>query len=448
MSKKVEAVLDGCLGSFVEIPDIEVPDLQTAKDRPGFIRLNDGRVETKLMLDDAFGRTIEAPHALVGATEGSGILCLGIASSNTTRAYAGGRVSYATHSFDTLLAGVDIFSLRSTRLKDAAVSFHGEFTNAWAGVETISTEMTTDSESRVQAVSINLRSLPGVSAVLGDQVLEVKPHWNVKHSSDGSPSIDVALEIRATSDQPADAKALLEVLYRVQELLGIAFNGFLPASAGRATCDGSDDRAELWNSALMGNETKAVAKPGFRTDFLFSISQMGGVDGIVRWVELCRQHPRAVAPVTNRVRVGRTGAELHLMELCSAIEYWVAARRRTEPNMGSGNRYVEPLALGLGPAMATWVGDVRRWSSLVWRYYTGLKHHIPDFKPDRRTLILLANSTYCALIAALLNRSALSSSPGDALLADLRLSGIGRGVRSLWSNSSGDDGSVDRSEPG
>ncbi len=431
MPDRVTEVLDGCLGYFVELAQTDVQDFRTADDRPGFIRQRERNLEVQLLLGDPDDMATPAPTAVLGATDKSGILCLDRVASSTTRAYGGSRVSYSVHRFDTFLAGVELSSVRSSLLIGAAAQFRGEITNAWAGLEASSTEIAEDASGRVEEFTLKLKSLPPLSADLGEgQLLELQPRWAVNHSPAVSPSVDIALEAKITPDLATEARQLLAGLHSFQELLCIAFNRHVATFRAVATCDGSSTRSEMWNATLMAARPQDAAQSRVTTDWLFSMSDLSGAEGVGRWIQLCRTHPRAIAPVVNRIRFGRTGAEVHLMELCAAIEYWVAAHRRTDEWTKIGTNPVQALGIELGSSMLRWCGDTGHWSDLVWSTYNSLKHN-PRFVPDRRTVGVLANSAYVALVAALLNRSALSRSPSEAMLGSYQLSRLGADVRGL-----------------
>ena len=53
---------------------------------------------------------------------------------------------------------------------------------------------------------------------------------------------------------------------------------------------------------------------------MFWLEQIGGMNGLKRWLELCHEHSRLVKPVVNYLRRGIASPELRLMESAAAMD--------------------------------------------------------------------------------------------------------------------------------
>jgi hypothetical protein len=180
------------------------------------------------------------------------------------------------------------------------------------------------------------------------------------------------------------------------------------------------------------NDRPSVRKPKSMTEIpLFYIADIGGLAGVKSWLELCESHPRLVRPILTPYHVGRPFAEQLLIESGTAIDYWRGVNARTMP---WANESLQPLAVArsLGQPFAEWVGDVEQWAELFWNNYNGLKHYIPNYQFDARTVHILALSGITAIACVALQAGAGHSSGICArILGGHRWDSRGRSTRDL-----------------
>lgn len=180
------------------------------------------------------------------------------------------------------------------------------------------------------------------------------------------------------------------------------------------------------------NDRPSVRKPKSRTEFpLFSLADLGGLAGVEAWLKLQEQHPRLIRPIVSPFHVGRLFAEQLLIETGSAIDYWRGTNARTEP---WANESFQPLAVGrsLGTPFAEWVGDLDQWASLFWHNYNGLKHYIPGYVFDDRTVRVLALSGATVVTCVALQETAgRDSGICERVLSGHRWDNRGRDIRDL-----------------
>jgi hypothetical protein len=250
--------------------------------------------------------------------------------------------------------------------------------------------------------------------------------WSVEGPPDRR-IIRSPLEIGSMSERALPWHEHLRPLVAVQDLINLAYEGFVPVEQARVHFKYKDGTRPLigpamWNSRLMAVH-KGVQKPKSMTEFpMFYLAQLKGAVGLRNWIRLERKHSRATGPVTKRYRFGTSGAEVRLAEVAMGIEYWTAAHRRTAQwTKQQGNKEPLPAALGryVGPAFAEFVGDLDVWSQKFWDTYTSLKH-VPNYEYDVYEIVALANSGALRLQGALLNRVALNKRLMKALCDSYR----------------------------
>jgi hypothetical protein len=238
--------------------------------------------------------------------------------------------------------------------------------------------------------------------------------WSVEGPPD-KRIVRSPLEIGSISERPLRWQEHLRPLMAVQDLINLAYQGFVPAEQANVQFKYKDGNPplggpEMWNSRLMAVPT-SVRKPKSMTEFpMFYLAHLKGAVGLRNWIRLDRKHSRATGPVTKRYRYGARDAEVRLTEVAMGIEYWTAAHRRTA-KWTQPKRRKEPLpaALGryVGPSFAEFVGDLDIWSRKFWDTYTSLKH-VPSYEYDLYEVSTLADSGALLLQGALLNRVALN----------------------------------------
>jgi hypothetical protein len=433
----LEPILSGVLGSFVELDRMVVPDLEEASDRPGFIRVVDGNIEVQLLRESPGpprkARRLGGPVAIVGATPGGGAVVLDVTRWGRRTNYGGSRVSIDYACADTLIAGVNVFQLTSVRITKVAARFLGEAVLKWVGVDAYETEISYDDSTRAPTAVITLLPPRAESVpLLRSRRLEVMSSWSLQATGERGPAIDTGAEIAVSAAKPVAAAALLTPLLRLKELMGFAFNGApSPPLSVSVMCDGPMRRASLWNSELMRTEpTRDSVERGLHP--LFTVSDLGGVRGLSRWVALCERHPRAISPMRNVHRGLTSTYPVMLMQVAAALEYWAAANARSAA-WARIRPPAEAVARRLGTRASLWLGDVAKWADALTVYNNKLKHD-PKYAVDPQDLRTLCESAYLVLAAALLCRAAESQAPATVLLSDYRFHRLGEQVRHLAGN--------------
>jgi hypothetical protein len=200
-----------------------------------------------------------------------------------------------------------------------------------------------------------------------NQKLVLSTTWSVEGPTD-KRILSTPLEIGSISDRPLPWHEHVQALMAVQDLINLAYEGFVPAEKAAVhfkykSGEPPLQTPEMWNSRLMA-VPRGVQKPESMTEFpMFYLAHIGGVRGLRNWIRLDRQHSRATGPVASKYRYGANLPEVRLIQIALGIEYWTAAHRRTA-QWTKPKRRKEPLpaALGryVGPAFAEFVGGSRQ----------------------------------------------------------------------------------------
>lgn len=243
--------------------------------------------------------------------------------------------------------------------------------------------------------------------------LTLSTTWSVEGPTDRR-ILSTPLVVGTHSVRPRPWEEHLAPLLAVQDLINLAYKGFVPAERGTVQFRYDDivqplQRPQMWNSRLM-TVPRSAKKPESMTQFpVFNLAQIGGVRGLRNWIRLDQRYPRATGPLSSLYRYGTGGVEMRLAALALGIEYWTKVHGSAGVKWAQPARKNEsmPMAMGryVGPAFANFVGDLEAWSELFWRTYNQLKH-APNFEYDPHEIYLLGESGALLLQGALLNRVA------------------------------------------
>lgn len=413
---RLEALLDGSLGYFAPLHNSQPEDLAEDDWIPGFIERvgNEARVQL-LDEDDISWPPNRAPSAMVGATSNGGVILHNITRIGRNLTWGASKVSTRKFSASSVTLEPQAVDLTSTKLTEASVHIRRDAILAWAGLDPMKASTRLDRSSRVIGANIALRSTPTLSSRSERGVhLCFEGFWNLDHTQ-GEIVVDLALEVRAEATRSRVLDELLLPVRSVHELISIAFGELAPSSSGRCRHSGQDERAWLWDGRLMARGDVRVRSDGIP---LFDLADLGGIDSVARWVRLNREHPRATAPLVRWIRYGTINPELHLLEVASAIEYWVASHRRSARWASKSRKNPNPptaAARHLGPAFEDVFGDPRAWGKSVWDAYNDLKHN-PHTAMSPARVQVLADSAQLVLLSLLLNRVSTTHAAGKATL--------------------------------
>lgn len=346
--------------------------------------------------------------------------------------FGGDQESVVRVRASSVLFGVDLSGIRSLKLHDVSVRYDG--LGSWAGLKTMSTAVKSGAGGVAEEATISLKSHATLTArkmVPGSQKLSLDGDWETKEGPDGGMSIRTSLRVRLSALRPRASSDYLTAILDIQDLFSLVYRGWVPARPGPASLASYAGSSPLfWTRSAMHRSPHAIVMPE-RPRAIFGSKHLGGVDGISRWTHLCTNFRSAVSAVTSPYREGPEGIEASVQRLGAAIERYVGTHRRTTTWAAKATAATPELALARragGPAFKVWVGDPSRWAAEFHKQYVASKHHTPT-SVDPAVAAWLARSGRWLLVAALLDRMALTKVPSKGIFGPGELSGLGAEVR-------------------
>lgn len=437
MAEIVNQLLGGSLGYFWPVYRGKSPDLDDALALRGFLRERQAELELVLLREDPFGSDqTPAPIGFVGATEHSGVVIRDLLTQGGTMRAGGGRVSTDRYTAETVVAEPEIESVRNLNFASVSALFHGETALRWSGLRAIEDKVITNRQGRVQRIHLDMRSVPDLVTQLGPSTeLRLSAYWRKSPDPSRGYVIDAGLKALVGTTRPRASQQIGAVLMRIQDLLSVAFRGHYEVVEGTARTVGTNEASSMWNAQLMSAPPAQVTRAERSGLPLFTLVQVGGVEGVARWIRLCARHPRAVGPIVNRLRRGVATPEVETLELAASIEYWVAANRRLGRVWAQKTSRQDTPAAALtryvGPSFAQWLpGSTNSWANAFWGHYNGIKHD-PRFNYSRRDLWLLSEGARLLLTGSLLNRVSLTRRPAEAIFSHHFASRLGQELRKV-----------------
>jgi hypothetical protein len=435
----------GSLGFFHAVSSFP-RDLESEPER-GFARLDGPIVDVDLLdenplegLASLAAGNEQPPEAIIGVLPDDAVMFLEVHGPFRSVRFGGAaRASSKRYLARTVIGHVPVDSLRTTRLLSLQAHFHG--IGRWAGMSASRESSKHDGSGRLKEWGVHLTGgNEQATRLAGARTLIVSTTWAVEGPTDRR-TISAPVIIGCRSRRPTTVERLLQPLMRSQELLGLAFDGFVAAAGGIANLDvnrtDDDDRLDttpsMWSGALMARPPSVSPPRSMDTIPLFTLRTLGGIQGLSRWIRLCETHPRATRSVTAPYREGRRSAAIALIEVAASFEYWVSANRpaRWAEAARSSRRWAHGIAQRSGQSFMSWVGDSDAWAASFWRTYNLLKHE-HTFDPDPLELSDLAESGRYLMMAVLLNRIAGSKGPSRAVFRHPRLHDLGYRLRSRF----------------
>ncbi|MFI1292024.1 hypothetical protein ACH4VM_26780 [Streptomyces sp. NPDC020792] len=433
MEDKDESLLSGSLGHFWE--DVRLGKSPGGKSSGFLKRLDDGNIQLDYFLDEdsAWRDRHVLPKCIYGATVNGHVLLLDLVHSMVTRR-THGLPSVRTQTAGTAILGALPEHVKMDAVTSASVFFPG--ITQWAGLQTVSEVPQNDDEGRGKSVTLHVEAAPQQECRISQgRTISITSHWKLG-GSDDDRSIFAPVALECSARRAKAFRDLLGPLVQIQDILNIAYAGFVPARGGRvrfAVGERPLVHPRVWSARIM-QVPVGVATPKSMTAMpMFSLEHIGGIRGLARWVNYCDQVPRVHRALSLGHRIGMANVEARFLEVASAIEYWVASQDQAGLKWAQEKRRPLALANRVGKDFTAWVGDPEDWDSVFAGTYNAVKHD-PKFAPDPYALNYLAGSGWLLLLSAVLNRTSGAKLPGKVIFGSHRNSDLGRKIRELLSD--------------
>lgn len=437
MEKELKAILEGTVGFFwpssISGHRDDDPERGFAKreDRGTLeIRTLNEHPDTALFMES--GR--ERPYFIQALyPEGSAVI-LDISRHGRTTNIGGRRASTYTYSARTAFSRVPPEKIRDVRVRELRAFFPG--ISMWSGVKVANIKHERKTDGRSRSATLTLRAPEEMVAKVGSLSLAIGGHWEIKDDHDRASTYSpVAISIRANRPRPPEE--LVKALVRIQDLLCVAHDAFVPADGGIALMGIDPNPREypsFWNSTLMETAANGIIEAPKLSFPLFDLNGANGVKGISRWIRLHDELPVPMGAVTAPYRLGRMTRLSYLTETAVGIEHLVAkSKDKGRPAWTKAKPPSLALALRMGPPFAEFTGDPKKWAELFWNTYNGAKHQ-PNYSPDPRDLETLAISGNLLLTTYLLQRCGMKKNTIDHMLQHRVSYHIRNRVRELVKN--------------
>jgi len=441
MDKGIRETLDGVLAHvWVDFDNngVNSPSL------PGYIRHGDqlgihllkpNRPLRDFARDLSFPRT--TPNTLVAASEVGGTLFFDITRVREHNIMGGIRASTRHYRAGSVIVGFAPTELNTTRLYSMAAYFPG--LTWWSNIRGMTDSVHPGDDGRPRSWTTTIAAAHEQRSSLSrTHSLALSTHWSVT-GPDDDRRVFTPLEVSSVSTRPLDWLQHLLVLSNVQDLISLAYDGYVSADGGDVVLDtnreGKPNSApKLWSADLMERRAGIPAPKAMTEVPLFQYETVGGIDGLKRWVRLSQDHGRATGPLIAKYRIGTSAVESQLNDVANAIEYWVNYHKRQQKAWaaptGKNDWHSKRLARHVGKPFEEYVGDIAKWGNRFWDRYGDLKHD-SSLKYDANEIYLLAETGRILLACALLNRVALNKIPSKAICQSHRTHDLGAAMRDL-----------------
>lgn len=445
MADPTRQVLDGNVGFFWPQANSGVADLDDEGVVRGYIHQSEDSLIEIRALDETpdlpgliDGTSRSETVALFGSVEETGLLVPELLSAGHTTHFGSSRASVLRYRTRTLLTGVDLTQVKSSRINEASLTFGDGLT--FAGMSVLSEKFKTDPVTHLLTeATFTLKSTtPSMrGGKYGAFALSLEADWSTSGKG-ATRTLNTGVRIVLSVARPRLFSDFRPLLLGIQDLLNLAYDRFIPAEGGRAIVDGGaahGERSYLWLEDTMVSppHTKRSHSPRDVRP-LFTLRDIGGSSGLRRWLQLREAFPDAALAVASGHRDGGSRQPTRLLEIAAAIEYYVNANRRAGAKWAKKSKnaptQAEALARRVGQPFASLTGDHHKWAERFVNTYNAVKHD-PSFQRDPEELQLLSWSGQVLLLTALLDRAALSKAPSRRILSDYRVARGGEGLRTV-----------------
>lgn len=442
MSDRLQDLLDGTTGHFwTKIEDVR--NMERAAN--GYVELKSDdlvHIETLTTLELIRSRyasataTREMPRAIYAAVKPAGAVFFDFAGYTGNNILGAVRASSDAYRVHSVLCGVDLRNVASDKFMRMLVTFPK--TTFWTGFDGVPIKGTKDPQGRSTAVETSMSAATTTAGPIHRGIkLSLSSHWSVT-GPDDVRVFSNPLSVITESTQPKDWWEHLEPILAVQDLISMAYQGFVVAGVGTASLEMTEinprtTSAELWMGRMMTVPPGSKAPKSMNEFPVFNLQDIGGVRGVDAWAELTRKYGRATGPISKVHRYGSgLAVETRCMEIAAAIDYWSEIHRRAGAVWAArtNGTLTQVLAKFVGPAFEEFVGDIQVWSKIFRDTYNRIKHE-PVFSYDPEDVHTVTRSAEILLQSALLNRISRNKRMTKTVCDSHRNYDIGMAVREI-----------------
>lgn len=427
MSERFDDLKRGTVGNFV------VTAGKSSIEAPGYMKLEDSGVfQVELLPPRGERQPPDLPSMIIAATPKGQAVLFDVRTGSYQWGFSRSRPGVWRLTAAGAVLDAPAAHLVSHKVRGLSAYFPGAA--KWAGVPVPTVAAKAGDDGRPTSATIEVPQVtPRQVALRSGLTLSLGQHWRISGPGD-ERTLFAPLEVRVDSPRPTDWHRLIWPIRSAQGLMALAYEGLILARGGGVHMDVEDGYVpmttpSLWSSRLMVAAEGGRVVESTNVPPAFWLSTLGGIDALRRWIHLEHRYPRAVGPVVAPHRFGSGYVETRLLEVAAAIEYWVAAHRRSAAWAAKGQGVpAYALASRVGRPFAEFVGNPKEWADEFHDTNNALKHR-PNLAYDGARVAHLADSGALLLQVALLSRVGGGQRVSSAVLGSSRYYNLSTALR-------------------
>ncbi len=325
----------------------------------------------------------------------------------------------------------------------------------WVGRSGATVELKRN-DSGTTGATVDFTSVQPLESPFSAGTLSVWFGWTLGGDHVSRTELIQSCTLAARFSEPSELEHVLAVAGAVQDLLAVALGdgcridnvSVRSAAATRVLQDGSTLQLPL--KVFVAYPVSPGARAVSAHDFAFRFDDVGGIDGVARWIDVAQKHRSALALLRTTRSPGIPYQELRYLNVLMAAEWFdratednfvlpkseFKAKRRAildsvpsdvrswlEETLNSANeprltRRLERLVEGLGEEGRLLVPDASRWARACSKLRNQLVHSDGTSAASAAAapLLFLARSVHYAVVARLLAEAGAGSTAVKALL--------------------------------
>lgn len=246
----VEKLGEGLLGTFWALTPRHRGALRTEHGVPGHIQIQNNTVVVKVQesrgdlkpdLRDVFDRSRQdqepsAGRWLFGVTEAGSIIIPTIERQQETISF-GSRPTVRTYMASSVITGVDPSASFGPRVLEVTTRLPNP---EWANLNPLSQTIHHDQSNKIDGVDVRLRNRGPIACGTVDGItIDIKAGWVHKPAANRAPTQQVVgLDVITTTKRPRTLEEHLDIVLRIQDLMSLAYDGFLSAISAWSRLEG------------------------------------------------------------------------------------------------------------------------------------------------------------------------------------------------------------------
>ena len=261
----------------------------------------------------------------------------------------------------------------------------------WVGMSAVSVELERAEQSNtLQQLSLVTTPLQEMAIAMDHGELELAFEYGLAGDHIAESTIRQRAVFSIRFSEPQTLSDTIGFCTALQDLVTIGVNA--PVSIDRVHLQHADlDRAISFFAKLIGPTGPEVTEPPAAIDQLFSFGDVGGLQGVAKWIAVADKYRSVVSALLSPEYRPPWYVEHRFFDAITSVESFARIQSREDHI----NRYkLKQLGHWVGAAFQDLVGDVDRWVDMVWDARRDNVVHRGLREAKRPQLYLLSESLY------------------------------------------------------